>query len=478
MRPAGPGRDTAPAAGALPAVPRVRGPLEHSGRVSAARRAGEREGFELSPRLGRNRRRHAHDQLLPREGLAQRRLARLDPAATRQPHALPHRRARGRADSAELDYDVRRGGLAPLRARPGCGSTRPRSRRAAACGGLPASTHALRSRERGRHPADGPSRQHGRPAGAAVPPRGNPGGDPRVRPRHRQPDDDHTPRPLCRRDSRPRAGAEPGPRAARTRWRSRWPRASCLHPRNGRSSRRSRAPTPSGRAGRSRSRSSIALPVMVETEDSSRTDGITTGRAVPSGTYHWFFPDGTRAAVSGRMNEYLRVQLCARVGGVDLRGGGSRAVPGVTRGARGGRLDAAHAVRRPGAGPHPAQPPGALPGHRARARSHAPPLRRAGRRELDPVRLDRHAGAPRGLGPGPGAGGHPRPRALRAALGLPRELGAGRPAARRPPASASRAGGSLEGLADRGGPGPSAGRLQRARPACARRRRISPSVSR
>jgi len=52
-----------------------------------------------------------------------------------------------------------------------------------------------------------------------------------------------------------------------------------------------------------------SLPVMIETEDSSRSDGITTGRAVPNGTYYWFFPDGTRAAVSGRMNEYLRVQL-------------------------------------------------------------------------------------------------------------------------------------------------------------------------
>ncbi|HEY7612644.1 MAG TPA: N-acetylmuramoyl-L-alanine amidase [Gemmatimonadales bacterium] len=51
------------------------------------------------------------------------------------------------------------------------------------------------------------------------------------------------------------------------------------------------------------------LPTLVETQDSSRTDGITTGRAVPGGTYHWFFPDGTRAAVSGRMNDHLRLQL-------------------------------------------------------------------------------------------------------------------------------------------------------------------------
>jgi N-acetylmuramoyl-L-alanine amidase len=71
------------------------------------------------------------------------------------------------------------------------------------------------------------------------------------------------------------------------------------------------------------------IPLVVETADSSRTDGITTGRAVPGGTYHWFFPDGTRAVVSGRMNEYLRVRLApeseAWISAVE-----ARAVPGVT----------------------------------------------------------------------------------------------------------------------------------------------------
>ena len=36
---------------------------------------------------------------------------------------------------------------------------------------------------------------------------------------------------------------------------------------------------------------------------------IAVGRAVPGGTYHWFFPDGTRAAVSGRLNDDLRLRL-------------------------------------------------------------------------------------------------------------------------------------------------------------------------
>jgi N-acetylmuramoyl-L-alanine amidase len=53
------------------------------------------------------------------------------------------------------------------------------------------------------------------------------------------------------------------------------------------------------------------IPVVVETEDSSRTDGITTGRAAPGGTYHWFFPDGTRATASGRMGDHLRLRLAS-----------------------------------------------------------------------------------------------------------------------------------------------------------------------
>ena len=78
-----------------------------------------------------------------------------------------------------------------------------------------------------------------------------------------------------------------------------------------------------------------SIPVVVETADSSRTDGITTGRAVPGGTYHWFFPDGTRAAVTARMNEHLRVQLSpeseAWISAAEARAvpGASAAVPAV-----------------------------------------------------------------------------------------------------------------------------------------------------
>ena len=39
------------------------------------------------------------------------------------------------------------------------------------------------------------------------------------------------------------------------------------------------------------------------------TDRITVGRALPGGTYYYFFPTGTRAAATGRVNGDLRVRL-------------------------------------------------------------------------------------------------------------------------------------------------------------------------
>ncbi|HET9276381.1 MAG TPA: N-acetylmuramoyl-L-alanine amidase, partial [Gemmatimonadales bacterium] len=41
------------------------------------------------------------------------------------------------------------------------------------------------------------------------------------------------------------------------------------------------------------------------------TDGITVGRATPEATYHWFFPAGTRAAVTARVNGVLRLGVSA-----------------------------------------------------------------------------------------------------------------------------------------------------------------------
>ncbi|HET7040155.1 MAG TPA: hypothetical protein VFH97_09715, partial [Gemmatimonadales bacterium] len=42
------------------------------------------------------------------------------------------------------------------------------------------------------------------------------------------------------------------------------------------------------------------------------SDSVLAGRPAPYGTYHWFFPTGTRAPVSGRWNAQVRLQLSAR----------------------------------------------------------------------------------------------------------------------------------------------------------------------
>jgi len=58
-----------------------------------------------------------------------------------------------------------------------------------------------------------------------------------------------------------------------------------------------------------------SLPSVVELDDDTArvgdTDRLTVGRATPGATYNWFFPTGTRANVSGRLNGDLRLQLSA-----------------------------------------------------------------------------------------------------------------------------------------------------------------------
>jgi len=55
------------------------------------------------------------------------------------------------------------------------------------------------------------------------------------------------------------------------------------------------------------------IPTIVALDDDPRraggTDSVTVGRAAPGATYNWFFPAGTRALVSGRVNDDLRLQL-------------------------------------------------------------------------------------------------------------------------------------------------------------------------
>jgi len=54
-------------------------------------------------------------------------------------------------------------------------------------------------------------------------------------------------------------------------------------------------------------------PLLVVVNDdlvgTGKTDGILAGRPSPWGTYHWFFPNGTLARVSGRWNNQVRLQL-------------------------------------------------------------------------------------------------------------------------------------------------------------------------
>ncbi len=55
------------------------------------------------------------------------------------------------------------------------------------------------------------------------------------------------------------------------------------------------------------------LPVVTQLDDDTArtgtTDQLTVGRARPGATYHWFFPTGTRANVSGRIGDDLRLRL-------------------------------------------------------------------------------------------------------------------------------------------------------------------------
>jgi N-acetylmuramoyl-L-alanine amidase len=55
------------------------------------------------------------------------------------------------------------------------------------------------------------------------------------------------------------------------------------------------------------------IPVVAALDDNlpgtGATDSVTVGRAAPGATYNWFLPTGTRAVVSGRVNDDLRLSL-------------------------------------------------------------------------------------------------------------------------------------------------------------------------
>jgi N-acetylmuramoyl-L-alanine amidase len=46
-----------------------------------------------------------------------------------------------------------------------------------------------------------------------------------------------------------------------------------------------------------------------DTAHTGRSDSLTVGKAVPNGTYNWFFPLGTTAVMSARRNSQIRLQL-------------------------------------------------------------------------------------------------------------------------------------------------------------------------
>ena len=59
------------------------------------------------------------------------------------------------------------------------------------------------------------------------------------------------------------------------------------------------------------------LPIVTELNDDTAhagtTDSLTVGRQEPYGTYYWFFPTGTRAEVTGRSNDEMRLRLALGV---------------------------------------------------------------------------------------------------------------------------------------------------------------------
>jgi N-acetylmuramoyl-L-alanine amidase len=88
-------------------------------------------------------------------------------------------------------------------------------------------------------------------------------------------------------------------------------------------------------------------PMVVELNDDTTglggTDSLTVGRAVPGGTYHWFFPLGTTAVVSGRWNDLVRLQL-SRAAVAWVNAADARALP-VGTPPPGGRVGSVRVTR-------------------------------------------------------------------------------------------------------------------------------------
>ena len=53
----------------------------------------------------------------------------------------------------------------------------------------------------------------------------------------------------------------------------------------------------------------LVIVLNDDTAHTGTTDSLTVGKAVPGGTYHWFFQTGTTAVMSGRWNDQVRLAL-------------------------------------------------------------------------------------------------------------------------------------------------------------------------
>jgi N-acetylmuramoyl-L-alanine amidase len=111
-------------------------------------------------------------------------------------------------------------------------------------------------------------------------------------------------------------GPNPGPVLAPAEWDSAATTWAMLEVIEGIDTARSRWPLRVGRLDPGRP----TIAIVNDDTAGVGSDSVLAGRPAPNGTYHWFFPTGTRARVSGRIRDQVRLQLSERsVAWVDAR---------------------------------------------------------------------------------------------------------------------------------------------------------------
>src|SRR5712692_161448 len=177
----------------------------------------------------------------------------------------------------------------------------------------------------------------------------------------------------------------------------------------------------------------MTLPTVVrlnhDTAHTGTTDSLTAGRAVPHGTYNWFFPMGTTAVQSGRWNDQVRLQLSrgavAWVNTADV----VPLAPGTPPPGGAG-----------GDPPRSASRPAAIPGDGARAEPDAAVVRSGLGYQLDAVRRHGPLGHANELRAAHEGRTDDHPRAVASRVGLSRAVRRARLAARSPPPPDDRSG--------------------------------------